>query len=135
MILLDTHVVLWLLASVEQAPDLHLTPGAVALIAATRREGDRIGVADFSLWEIAMLATRGRIELPETLNHLLRRIEASFSMMRMDGRVAERAQQFSAAYPRDPADRIIGATALVYGATLVTADEAIRASGEVPTVW
>jgi PIN domain nuclease of toxin-antitoxin system len=38
-------------------------------------------------------------------------------------------------YPKDPADRIIGATAVVQGLPLVTADRAIRESGAVTTVW
>jgi PIN domain nuclease of toxin-antitoxin system len=40
-----------------------------------------------------------------------------------------------ASYPKDPADRIIGATALVEGLTLVTADAQIRKSRAVPTIW
>jgi PIN domain nuclease of toxin-antitoxin system len=38
-------------------------------------------------------------------------------------------------YPNDPMDRIIGATALVEGLKLVTADRAIRDSQAVSTVW
>ena len=40
-----------------------------------------------------------------------------------------------AVYPKDPADRIIGATALVEGLPLLTADRAIRGSKTVETIW
>jgi PIN domain nuclease of toxin-antitoxin system len=38
-------------------------------------------------------------------------------------------------YPNDPADRIIGATALVEGLPLLTADREIRRSKSVQTIW
>ena len=38
-------------------------------------------------------------------------------------------------YNSDPADRLIGATALTHNIPLITADTRIRASGEVPTIW
>jgi PIN domain nuclease of toxin-antitoxin system len=40
-----------------------------------------------------------------------------------------------ASYPEDPADRIIGATALVEGLPLLTADREIRRSKAVQTIW
>jgi PIN domain nuclease of toxin-antitoxin system len=40
-----------------------------------------------------------------------------------------------ASYPKDPSDRIIGATALVEGLSLLTADREIRKSRAVPTIW
>jgi PIN domain nuclease of toxin-antitoxin system len=43
--------------------------------------------------------------------------------------------EFPVTYPKDPADRIIGATALVEGLSLVTADREIRRSKLVPTIW
>jgi PIN domain nuclease of toxin-antitoxin system len=51
------------------------------------------------------------------------------------GAIAARAVLLSTRYPNDPADRLIGATALVHGLQLVTKDERIQASGEVPFVW
>lgn len=46
-----------------------------------------------------------------------------------------KALQLPPAYPNDRADRVIGATALVEGLALLTADEKIRKSGMVRTVW
>jgi PIN domain nuclease of toxin-antitoxin system len=49
--------------------------------------------------------------------------------------IAARAVQLPSAYPRDPVDRIIGATAIVEGLPLVTADRAIQRAKAVTTVW
>jgi predicted nucleic acid-binding protein len=51
------------------------------------------------------------------------------------GRVCVRAMELAAAYPKDPADRIIGATALAEGIPLVTADSHIRSAKTLRTVW
>ena len=52
-----------------------------------------------------------------------------------DDLVWDAVQNTPADFPRDPADRIIGATALVEGLTLITADRDILASKAVPSVW
>ena len=49
--------------------------------------------------------------------------------------IAVLAAQFPADYPRDPADRLIGATARAEGLTLITRDEKIRRSPLIKTVW
>jgi PIN domain nuclease of toxin-antitoxin system len=51
------------------------------------------------------------------------------------GKVCVRALGLPASYPKDPADRIIGATALVEGVALVTADADIRRAKSLPTIW
>lgn len=49
--------------------------------------------------------------------------------------IAERAAQFAAAFPGDPADRMIAATALVRGVALVTHDERLRGIEYLKTIW
>jgi PIN domain nuclease of toxin-antitoxin system len=49
--------------------------------------------------------------------------------------IAALAARLPAPYPRDPVDRLIGATAVVEGAFLVTADQRIRDAQVVPTIW
>lgn len=53
----------------------------------------------------------------------------------MSVEIALLSSQFKAPYPVDPMDRIIGATALSEDIPLVTADERIRHSGQVQTIW
>jgi PIN domain nuclease of toxin-antitoxin system len=49
--------------------------------------------------------------------------------------IAALATQFPEEYPRDPADRLIGATARAEGLTLITRDEQIRKSKLLKTIW
>jgi PIN domain nuclease of toxin-antitoxin system len=53
----------------------------------------------------------------------------------VSGQIAELAGSFDEATPGDPADRIIVATALTLRARLVTADQRLRKSRGVVTVW
>ena len=129
MIVVDTQAVLW----------LNLEPGKLSGKAsdALRRGYDHGGMAisDVTLREIAWIVSAGRISIPGGLGAYLKFVESHFAVIPIDGRIAERSTQFTTAYPKDPADRIIGATAVVHGAALVTADRAIRNSGEVECVW
>jgi len=130
LILLDTHVVLWLTSDPEK-----LSGNARAAIEVSRRNGDGMAVCDITLLELTMLASKGRIHLGISLQSLLQEIEARFVVFPITSRACARAMSFPAAYPKDPADRIIGATALVEGLSLITADREIRRSNLVPTLW
>jgi len=62
-------------------------------------------------------------------------VERRFVVLPITGRICVPALSLSESYPKDPGDRIIGATAIVEGLKLVTADRQIRNSRAVPTVW
>jgi PIN domain nuclease of toxin-antitoxin system len=49
--------------------------------------------------------------------------------------IAAQSVQFSPAYPQDPADRLIGATAQMEGLPLVTRDKKLRAHPQLQTIW
>ena len=82
-----------------------------------------------------MLARKGRIHLGLGLESILQEIEARFVVVPISSRACARAMSFPTTFPKDPADRIIGATALVEGLSLVTADRAIHRSKLIPTIW
>jgi PIN domain nuclease of toxin-antitoxin system len=130
LILLDTHVVLWLTSDPAK-----LSGKARAAIEVSRRNGDGMAVCDITLLELTTLASKGRILLGLSLESVLQEIEARFVVFPITGRACARAMSFPTAYPKDPADRIIGATALVEGFPLITADREIRRSKLVPTIW
>ena len=130
MILVDTHVVVWL--ALDQT---HLSKRARAAIDDARRNGDGLAISDITLLELATLASKGRIRLNISLESFLREIEARFTILPISGRACVRALELPAAYPKDPADRIIAGTALVEGLSLLTADRAIRRSRALPTIW
>ena len=130
MILLDTHVVIW----------LALEPGRIskrarAAIQETRQRGEGLAVSDITLLEIATIENKGRIKLNASLEAFLAEIEARFIVLPITGRICVSALALPAAYPRDPADRVIGATALVEGLSLITADDGIRRSKALKTIW
>jgi PIN domain nuclease of toxin-antitoxin system len=130
MILVDTHIILWL------AFDLTLiSRKARVAIDDARKNADGLAISDISLWELATLATKGRIHLDITLESFLLEVESRFVVLPITGRACARATGLPETYPKDPADRIIGATALVQGLTLLTADRAIRHSRVIQTIW
>lgn len=130
MILLDTHIVVWLTIEPRKLPR------SIGKLVGESRAGDGgVAIADATLWELAMLTTQGRIRPAIPLGLYLRRVEGMFGVLPVTGTIAERAMQFSEGYPKDPMDRLIGAAASVHGVPLVTRDAGIRRSGEVKCIW
>jgi len=130
VILVDTHVVVWLAFDQKQ-----ISIRAKAAIADARKNADGLAICDITLLELATLARKGRIRLDVSLESFLQEVESRFVVLPISGRACVRAMGLSASYPKDPADRIIGATALVEGLSLLTADGAIRRARTVQTIW
>ena len=130
MILVDTHVVVWLAFDPDQ-----LSRKARNAINDTRKNGSGLAISDITLLELATLASKDRIHLDISLETFLQEVESRFLVLPMTGRVCARATALPKTYPKDPADRIIGATALVEGLHLLTADRQIQRSKAVQTVW
>ena len=130
MILADTHVVVWLAFDQKQ-----ISTRAKAAIDDARKNADGLAICDITLLELATLASKGRIGLDVTLESFLQEVESRFIVLPISGRACVRAMGLPASYPSDPADRMIGATALVEGLSLLTADRAIRRARLVHTIW
>lgn len=118
MMLLDTHVMLWL-----RLGEAQLGPRARLEIDQVWQVGT-VGVSAVSFWEVAMLQAKGRIEFAEDVG-LWRReqLEQGIVEIAVHGGIGIRAARL-VDFHADPADRLIVATALE-GHRLVTADERI----------
>jgi len=126
---LDTHVLLWWFEG-------HSLSARHRRIVRRASAAHPLWVSDITLWEIATLLALGRIRLRLPLREWLDRAIAAPLVMRhgISPAVAAEIGELPSTFPRDPADRIIVATARVLGATLLTADRRIVTSGVVPTV-
>jgi PIN domain nuclease of toxin-antitoxin system len=122
--LLDTHVLLWLSGG-EQS----LSSKTMAAITA---ESERCW-SPVSLWEIALLLEKRQIEFEGSLQQWITREERNMDLREVPV-TRQVALEFGAVRlaHKDPADRLLVATARVYELTLVTADRALLASRACP---
>jgi len=129
MILLDTHVLVW----AADGPD-RLSRTAASEIRRARRDGG-LAISAMSLWELAFLLTRGRIQMYGTVESSMRLLTEDVTVIPITPEIAILAALFPNDYPGDSGDRLIGATARAEGLTLITHDERIRKSPLIKTVW
>jgi PIN domain nuclease of toxin-antitoxin system len=121
LLLLDTHVWLWLVAGSQD-----LSTEARDAIERAAAAGS-LRIAAISLWEIALLAARGRIVLSKSIGLWLEEALAdpAPAIDPLSPQVAIESSALPDAFHRDPADRLIVATARVANATLMTRDRRI----------
>ena len=119
MLLVDTHILLWL-----RTGDKRLGPVARARIDQAWQSGE-LAVSAISFWEIAMLKRKHRIRLPYAPEHWRRvQLEQGLVEIPLDGAIGLKAVSLDD-FHADPADRFIVATALEKGCRLLTADRRI----------
>ena len=126
MIVLDTHAWIWLNDDGKR----------LSAIAHEAIQRERVlGVSPISLWEVAMLSERGRVELNRPLEAWLERacVQPKIRILPITAAVAARTEHL--AMHGDPADRIIVATALVHQCALVSRDENITEANIVKAIW
>ena len=131
MILLDTHVLAWLVAEPERLS----RPAASAIRRA--RASDGLAIADITIWELALLFSRGALRALGTVESAVQSVltESGVQVRPITAEIAALATQFPEDCLKDPVDRLIGATARAEGLALVTRDERIRSSPLITTVW
>ncbi len=131
MILLDTHSLIWWVNEIKR-----LSPSANAAIDG-EAAGGRILVSSITAWEMASLVQRGRIAFSGNISAWLVRVERFRPMqfIPVDNEIGIEAINLPGEFHKDPADRIIVATARKFGAPIVTADEKIRGYPHVRTIW
>ena len=131
MILLDTHVLIW----DALAPNRLSARAQQAITQANQQDG--MLLADISLWEIAMLIQKGRIQIgTDAQSFLMLLLQANqLRIIPISAAIALQAVQLPVLVNHDPADRLIVATALAERAVLITADHNLQNCGIVPILW
>lgn len=129
-IICDTHALIFWAIAPER-----LSARAAAAIedARPRRE---LACSDIVFWEMALLIEHGRLETPvapaQFLNDLIRGMELTVLPISPEIALLSRSDRFP---HKDPADRLIGATALHYHAPLVSADRQLAEVAGLRVIW
>ncbi len=130
MIVLDTHVWWW----TASEPD-RLSPKARRLI--RRTPSEQRAIASISIWEFAMMVTRGRIKLSispdEWLDYAINK--TGIAILQLNSKIALESCNLPGDFHKDPADRIIVAATRVSRSKLVTKDQKIIDYPHVTSVW
>jgi PIN domain nuclease of toxin-antitoxin system len=126
--LLDTHVWIW----TQEQPDA-MGPTSRALLESTT---EALCVSAVSSLEIARLVAGGLLELKGSLDRWVRAAIDSIEAhgIDIDHQIAIAAYELPGRFHKDPADRLLVATARLRDLTLVTADERILAYRSVRTL-
>lgn len=131
MIVLDTHVLVWWVTG-----DAALSKKARKAIESEQAGGEII-VSSISAWEIAMLVAHGRLVLSMDVSSWLATV-AEIEALRfypLDIEIAAKSVELPGEFHKDPADRMIVATARKLAVPLITKDDKILVYPHVKTIW
>lgn len=128
MIVLDTATWIWRASDPKR------------LSASARRAIDRAEhalVSAISVWEVAMLVAKRRIQLDRPVEQWVDIALAlpGVQLASLEPAIAVRSTKLPGDFHPDPADRIIVATALEKAVPIITPDERIRSYPHVQSAW
>jgi PIN domain nuclease of toxin-antitoxin system len=131
MIVLDTHAWIWWVS------DPGLLSSAARKLVERAVEEESVHISCISTWEVAMLVDRNRLELSMAVDDWVEKSEALpfINFVPITNSIAMKSVGLPVPFHSDPADRIIVATAMALGATLVTRDNRMHGYPHVKTVW
>ncbi len=131
MIVVDTCAILW-----DALDSAKLSVGAKRALDKAS-ESHTLLISDISLWEIAMLIRKKRVEVDETPANFLRLVlgARNYQIVGISPEIADLSVNLDARVNGDPADRLIVATSLIKQAALITADGNLISAGIVETIW
>ena len=131
MILLDTHTLIWWVSA-----DAALSTRAKDAIDDALGSSE-ILISSITAWEIAMLVTRERLVLSMDVESWLATVAQidNVRFIAINNDIAIKSTQLPGNFHKDPADRMIVATARKFSIPLVTKDEKILAYPHVKKIW
>jgi PIN domain nuclease of toxin-antitoxin system len=121
LLLLDTHALVW---SVEERPRLGSAAKRAINIAARLNQ---VAVSAISPWEVALLVSKGRLKLTTDVGVWVQDAlsKPGVNLVPLEPEIAVASTRLPFDMHADPADRILVATVRHFGATLMTADQAL----------
>jgi PIN domain nuclease of toxin-antitoxin system len=128
---LDTHILIWWLTDPRR-----LSRRQSKVLQELEQDGQPAAISAITLWESAMLVQRKKIEVESSLDAWIGELESHplLAVLPITARIAAESVRLNASFPKDPADRLIVATARCHGLALITADQNIRSWGKVAMV-
>ncbi len=131
MIVVDTHVIIW----DALKPKLLSKKAKNAINEANVRDG--IIFCEISLWEIAMLIKKARISIDTSYQDFIKMVFLSnkYQFKGITPEIAELSTSLPEDINKDPADRIIAATSLIYKSPLITTDKNLLNADSIKTIW
>ncbi|MDJ0877520.1 MAG: type II toxin-antitoxin system VapC family toxin [Halieaceae bacterium] len=132
MLVIDTHVLVWWAGATGD-----LSAKSRRSIERTLADQGEVIISSISAWEIAMLVQKGRLLLSMEVERWLEEVAAidGVRFHPVDNEVAVKSAILPGSFHKDPADRMIVATARKLAVPLVTADEKILRYEHVKTIW
>ena len=129
MVTLDTHALLWWTLDPEK-----LSPKAVAICGQIEERGSYVSA--ISIWELGVKIRNGKLDIGMSIREYVEKLKrlGCVEIVPVDEIVWIRSLELDWEH-RDPADRVIVATALMRGTPLLTKDEVIHASMQLECVW
>lgn len=131
MIVLDTNVLIWWISDSGK-----LSRKARKIIEEAEKK-KAIYISSISVLEIHVLVKKGKLRLNTLADNWLEKIEnlSYVHFVPIDNKIAVQSVKLDSFEHKDPADRIIIATALNIGAKLVTSDKKILDYPHVQSIW
>jgi len=132
MIVIDTHVLVWWVNGSNSLSDI-----AEKLIKETLDSDSEVIISSISAWEIAMLLKKGHLVLSMDVESWFDEVSQidGVRFVPVDKEISIKSTMLPGEFHKDPADRMIVATARKLAVPLVTADEKIIHYEHVRTIW
>ena len=132
MIVIDTHVLVWWVSESGT-----LSTAAKRALKNATKSGSEVLISSISAWEIAMLVEKGRLVLSMDVERWLDEVAQidGVRFVPVDNEIGIKSAVLPGTFHKDPADRMIVATARKLAVPLITADEKIIRYEHVKTIW
>ena len=130
MILLDSHVVIWLAITPKR-----ISAPAAGAIKQAREAGETLAISAATIYEVECAIRCGNVQLAVPHQAVLAEIRSRFDVLPVTETIASFAAQLAESFQGDPFDRFIVATAVLANCLLISADRKILDATLCKTLW